>query len=98
MVRADLPHCVLLDYLGISRDAAVLAMGPFPMRSADVLLMATDDLMDMNAPDGTLFGKERCFQIIQDHRHEPAERIVDRSKTLSAPLHRANLNRTTSRS
>ena len=64
--------------LGISRDAPVLAKGPFPMRSADVLLLATDGLMDMNAPDGTFFGKERCFQIIQDHRHEPAERIVDR--------------------
>jgi serine phosphatase RsbU (regulator of sigma subunit) len=63
--------------MGLFDQTVVPTIGPVTLASGDILLLATDGLFDMADPDHTLFGIDRCIQLIHAHRSDPVERILD---------------------
>ncbi|HTI71232.1 MAG TPA: SpoIIE family protein phosphatase [Candidatus Limnocylindria bacterium] len=51
---------------------------PIQLESGDCVLLMTDGVDETVDSAGEFFGTDRALQIINDHRHEPAEQIVRR--------------------
>jgi PAS domain S-box-containing protein len=63
--------------LGIREDE-LIAPGPeIELNSGDIVLLATDGLAETYSPTGELFGVSRALDVVRQHRHEPAEAIVE---------------------
>ncbi len=63
--------------LGMFEETQVASSQSHPLVSGDILLLLTDGLTETMTADHCLFGKERCLKIVHEHRHEPAEKIID---------------------
>lgn len=56
---------------------------PFPSSEAiqledgDLVLLLTDGVLEAMSRTGEMFGEQRTLEVVRDHRHEPAARIID---------------------
>ena len=62
--------------LGIHPDTKYLPAPAIKLERGDLLLALTDGLEEAAAPDDTLFGIDRIFEVVRTHQSEPAHQIV----------------------
>jgi PAS domain S-box-containing protein len=64
-----------LGMIGSATYSCNLSIGLEP---GDMVVLLTDGITEAEDPSGDFFGAERALRIVRDHRHEPAQRIVQR--------------------
>jgi phosphoserine phosphatase RsbU/P len=47
------------------------------LERGDLVVLMTDGIEEAMAPDQSVFGAERALQVVRDHRHLPAQGILD---------------------
>ncbi len=62
--------------LGIDENAVMDDSDPIQLCSNDLLLLVTDGILETKAPDGTLFGEERLFDVVRRNHSRTATEIV----------------------
>lgn len=62
--------------LGIRNEATYRSSDPIQLASGDLILLLTDGFEEAISPDDAPFGNERVLQVVRDHRHRPAAKIV----------------------
>jgi sigma-B regulation protein RsbU (phosphoserine phosphatase) len=62
--------------LGASQDVVVSAKCLPPLVPGDILILVTDGLLETPSSDGRQFGVDRLLDVVQAHRDESAQRIV----------------------
>ncbi len=63
--------------LGVSDDRVYRVDGCVSLRPGDLLLLMTDGVWEAGAANGELFGQQRAFDLVYEHRDKPAAEIVD---------------------
>jgi sigma-B regulation protein RsbU (phosphoserine phosphatase) len=63
--------------LGLFEETVVRCSQPIPLEPDDIVLLATDGLFEMRAPDGEFLGTDRCMRLIHDHRGNSVEQLVE---------------------
>ena len=48
-----------------------------PLDPGDMLVFLTDGILESVGADGNTFGLENALSLVREHRHEPAQRILD---------------------
>jgi phosphoserine phosphatase RsbU/P len=74
-IRATLKRTSLP--LGIRADTVYTAAPPLPLAPGEIVVLLTDGFEEAVAPDDRVFGLERVFNVVRDHREESAQQIVD---------------------
>lgn len=73
-IRATLKRTSLP--LGIRADTVYSAAPPITLGPGEILVLVTDGFEEAVAPDGRVFGIERVFNVVREHRERPAQEIV----------------------
>jgi PAS domain S-box-containing protein len=63
--------------LGIRSDTVYTSAPSISLSRGDIIILLTDGLEEAVAPDDRVFGIERVFQIVREHREKPAAQIVE---------------------
>ena len=63
--------------LGLFQETPIPSSPPRLLNSGDILLLMTDGLTETMTAGLNLFGTDRCFAVISEHRTAPAEKIID---------------------
>jgi phosphoserine phosphatase RsbU/P len=63
--------------LGIIPDAPLRRVGPKHLESGDVLLIATDGIVEALSPQKELFGWDRTLNVVRQNQRKPAREIID---------------------
>ena len=74
-IRATLKRTSLP--LGIRADTVYTAAPPIALAPGEIVVLLTDGFEEAVAPDDRVFGIERVFNIVREHREEPAQAIVE---------------------
>lgn len=69
--------------LGVDPEAAY-AQAALTLTPGDLLVLYTDGVTDAIDAHGLEFGAKRLWQLVYDHRHDPATEILDRLKRVLA--------------
>ncbi len=64
--------------LGMREDFVFPSAVEIQLAPGDLFLVLTDGLDEATSPDGETFGTERIFDLVRQHRDEPAQSIVQR--------------------
>jgi serine phosphatase RsbU (regulator of sigma subunit) len=64
--------------LGLDRDAVVPCGPETALSPGDMLVLVTDGVEDAMSIEGESFGHKKVMAVAREHRHEPAQRIVNR--------------------
>ena len=67
--------------LGWNRTASYTCEGPIELKSGDLLLVATDGIIETLSEDRQLFGRNRLIELLQRYRAYPAHEILDAIRT-----------------
>ena len=62
--------------LGIVPEAEFPAGNAVQLASGDMVVLLTDGIVEARAPDNTVFGTQRVFEIVRHYRADPAHLIV----------------------
>jgi sigma-B regulation protein RsbU (phosphoserine phosphatase) len=63
--------------LGIFPDQEFATSAPVPLAPGDLVLLATDGIVETRSPDNEPFGTERMLQQVRQHRDDPARHVVE---------------------
>lgn len=63
--------------LGVVENASFPSVQNVCLERNDVLLMLTDGILEAISPENQMFGERRTIEVLQQHRHLPAHRILD---------------------
>jgi sigma-B regulation protein RsbU (phosphoserine phosphatase) len=63
--------------LGIDADLGVSSAPPVALNSGDIVLLPTDGIEEAKRPDGSMFGRERAFDVVRENREKSAAEIVE---------------------
>jgi PAS domain S-box-containing protein len=63
--------------LGLFQDRTFGQGGKIRLEPGELMLLITDGITDAERPDSTSFGVQRVLDYVQDHRQEPARKIID---------------------
>ena len=61
--------------LGIVEDAEYESEGPVTLARGDVVAIGTDGIWEADSGDGTMFSKERFYQLLRENAHKSAHDI-----------------------
>jgi PAS domain S-box-containing protein len=73
-IRASLKRTSLP--LGIRTDTVYASAPPLKLERGDMVVLLTDGFEEAVAPDERVFGIERVFNLVREHRERPAREIV----------------------
>ena len=79
-VRCNADGCHMLELAGLplgSFEGSAYEEMSFDLREGDVWVWATDGVVDANDLEGREFGTGQLIQLVEQHRHESAQQIVD---------------------
>jgi serine phosphatase RsbU (regulator of sigma subunit) len=62
--------------LGIRKDTVYTSAPPISLSPGEIVVLLTDGFEEAIAPDDHVFGIERVFNLVREHRAAPAEGIV----------------------
>jgi serine phosphatase RsbU (regulator of sigma subunit) len=62
--------------LGVMPDWRFPASEPLPLTEGDVVVLLTDGVVEASAPDGSVFGTQRVFDVVRLYRRDTPRQIV----------------------
>jgi len=64
--------------VGLFRDRWRCVEQRLTLRPGEIAVLVTDGVLESEAPDGSEFGFERLLEVVKEHRHRPAQQIIER--------------------
>jgi sigma-B regulation protein RsbU (phosphoserine phosphatase) len=51
--------------------------GPIQLETHDIVVLATDGILEARSPENVLFGADRMLEVVRAHRHQKASEIIE---------------------
>jgi PAS domain S-box-containing protein len=74
-IKARLPRTGMA--LGLQPDTLYPTSPEIPLLPGDLLLFITDGIEESSPDETQLFGADRVLEVVREHRHQPAQQIVN---------------------